>query len=194
VQPSQDPVPSFWTWFVSASTALRNGDGRTALQTINSRLKDLGIAVSAEIEMAKPEWRLVITADGNRAHFPEVARVAEAAPSVPRWTVVAFRPRVPLAGMTIRMNDIAIECDRVRVTLRPHGDRMVVQLYIPDFVDGNEPMQRIGHIAVNNLVGEFDAEMRVAEIACAPLDRAPPSSRPLPDLPAMLDAAAPRPS
>ena len=189
--PSRDAVSEFWNWFVSASTSLREGNGHAALQSVNGRMKELGIAVSAEIETAKQEWRLVITADGDHTRFTEVIRIVKAAPTVPRWSVIAFRQRVPLRGKTIKMDGVSMECDRARVTVRVHGDRVDVQLYLPDFADGNETIRRIGRVALDNAVGEFDAETRIGEITSAPLIQAPSSARPLPELPTILDAALP---
>jgi len=136
--------------------------------------------------------RLMITADGDRALFPQVTRVVKAAPAIPGWSVIAFRQRAPLAGKSITMDGVSIDLDRARIDVHRAGERLDVALYLPGFTPGNETIQRIGLIALDNAVGEYDMETRIGAIDWYPLTQAPSFARPLPELPAILDATFPR--
>lgn len=92
----RSPEARFWSWFEENESRLFAFENKQE-QNISELLRELHrIHESLTFEIGSETKGLrefIISADGNRAAFPFVIRLADAAPSLPRWNIVKFRPR-----------------------------------------------------------------------------------------------------
>jgi len=183
------PVARFWRSFAQDAATLRRGEPRSAMDAAQRHLRREGFAVMAEVEPSDPTWTLVITADGDKALFPEVERVVAGAPSIEGWNVVGFRQRIPIAGMKFEMDGVELAVDDVRVVALRSADKLDVQVFLPGYNGEGDTFPRLVFIALDHAVGEKDMETRIGGIDWLPLAEAPPTARPLTELPVILDRA-----
>jgi hypothetical protein len=136
-------------------------------------------------------WTFCVSADGNRALFPEVIQAVRTAPEIPGWKVRAFRARgtdtstLEVGGLKLGYEDVWCGV----VERAEDGIRLV--LCIRGLTKDTEQM--LTHAAVlmlDNAVGEYDAVMKVKELG---RDRLPDNPQPqenffpLSELPGYLD-------
>jgi len=185
-------VAAFWAWFQNKAAALRaDKDLLRTMETINEELEVVHDGVFGEIEGRDDDRTLVITADGQRELFPAVQEIYAARPQVPRWTIVAFRPRRDDPG------DIEIELDgrkhhprRMKFTGARDGKKVAITVFVPWFTT-REELGQADLIVLDHLVGEYDLKTKVGDIRWANIKQAPATARPLVELPALLDKTFP---
>jgi hypothetical protein len=185
----------FWNWLIANTPLIQSGNrddlGRLSQElarAFHSTYPDL----KWEITPAQSgPWLFCISADGNPELFPAVEQAVRQAPSVPRWTIQAFRQRGPLTavldmgGRTLGYDDIWCGVERV-------DGRLDVTLWIRGLDPDN--VQALGGAALlllDNAVGEYDAVTRIGRLHHGPLPSDPretPTFFPLTLLPAYLDA------
>jgi hypothetical protein len=184
---ADDAHRAFWAWFAGRAPALRTAPIAAAHAEIVARLATAEPKLQAEI--ADDEVRtLVISADGNRALFPAVERLVARAPSVDGWRVVAFRQPSPIEGESIQIDDVTVALDDIRFVAVPEGSLVALALYIPGYRPDNEILGIISFIALDHAIGEHATETRIGGISRHPASEAPPTARPLHELPALLAA------
>jgi hypothetical protein len=149
---------------------------------VNSALAfDLGPACDGRREF-------VVTAGGRASAFAAVVKLASAAPPLARWTITPFRPRREVKGEFMLLCGDTLRLEDVRFAAEPAGGRLEVELFIPGYRRTPlDEFELVGQFLVDLAVGEFDAETRIAGITAGPL-QPEAESRPLADLPAVLDA------
>lgn len=185
----------FWQWFNSNEARLFEVEGTqgNVFDALSAALTKVHPDLTFEFgpkESGRREF--ILSAGGTRQAFPVVSALVKAAPELPRWKIVAFRPRrnvlsiVTLGGVTLSPHD-------VRFTYQTEGDRLGVTLYIK----GYNPARRgayanAGYFLLDELLGEYDAETRISYIE---FRDAAASSRltklPLLELPAVVDRLPP---
>jgi len=187
--PNTDPTRSFWSWFADHGAELRaEPDIRTTMERITAELAKVDPGVVAEIGTDGADRQLVLTADGKRANFPGVQKIYAARPTVPGWTIVAFRQRPKPGSPPLRI-DLAggrISPDDVKFIATPSGSQLDVVLYIP-MSGSHDELGTVGFLLLDHTIGEYDSEMKVGQIDFATIDKAPANARPLTALPAVVD-------
>lgn len=176
-------IESFWRWFAAHAAELADLAKTApveAMQRLGTQIEGIaagaGPEVGAELvtSTSPGPLTLVITANGMRDAAPLAKRIVAAAPSVARWTVRAFRPRMPpdgplsqtaLAGSTFTFAD-------VRIVAQSMGAFFDVVLYIPGASD-EATRERIGFIVLDSYLGELDVMEKIGEISALPIDQAP---------------------
>jgi hypothetical protein len=63
----------------------------------------------------------IISADGNIRTFPKVETLYAAAPVLPHWTIIKFRPR--RAPFDITFGNKTVRAAEVSVIVHPHGKK-----------------------------------------------------------------------
>jgi hypothetical protein len=94
----ESPEAKFWTWFGSAHERFRSidkaDDGEELLDLLLEHLhefdSELFFEVSQPLEDGSNE--LIISAEGVREKFPKVEVLVAAAPKLPKWQIIAFKP------------------------------------------------------------------------------------------------------
>ena len=187
---AQATPEDFWKWFQSNEDALFNFE-RNREQTFDklaAEMHKLNPSLTFEfgpIEDGKREF--VISADGIKEAFPQVEAVYAAAPSLPRWKFVRFRPR--RKPMDVNYGGVSVRAASVTVQLVRNGQVADVTVFISNYSEANrKAYMGTAFLLLDGALGEYDVETRVGEIKveAAPTTQAPTSS--LQDLPKTFDA------
>jgi hypothetical protein len=130
----------------------------------------------------------IISADGIAASFPAVEALHAAAPMLPRWTWLKYRPRLDLSDhMTLGGRKYLAN----GITYKMYEDDGKVGLEV--FMEGLTEEDRkfhqdIGFLFLDHLLGEYDVETRVGFIEfIASTDERAEGAAPLSDLAAQFD-------
>ena len=102
------PEARFWRWFVAhkqAVATIQRGDEPIANE-LGRELKSVDADLVFETKVGEGEHELIISADGLTRAFPAAKKLVAAAPAIPDWKVIAFRPRK--AGYTIQIQGIKL--------------------------------------------------------------------------------------
>lgn len=187
------PQEGFWNWFVQHEAELFEFD--LHLEPDRERLFD---QVAAELQKVDPDLafefgpsdikrEFVISAGGIRRAFPAVVALAKAAPSLPRWSIIAFRPRrSPINPIDFQGKDIHPE--DVQFTLLDNGETAGVYLFIPGIREKDVALKSVGYLLLDEALGEYDVETRLGLIKMLPPETATEGDRyPLSELANFFD-------
>jgi hypothetical protein len=189
--PDRSPEARFWSWFKENESRLFAFE-RNQEQIISEILRELHrIHESLTFEIGsetKGIREFIISADGNRHAFPSVIKVAEAAPTLPRWNIVKFRPR-RTEPCLIGLGNLQFSSDDILATLEPQGTRIGVSLFLGDEDHFDERVVgHIGFILLDYTLGEYDVETLVGTVSFHPRERSTRLKKlPLRDLPLAFD-------
>jgi hypothetical protein len=183
---------TFWAWFQNNEQSLfdfeRHRDRIFAALTaaLAAVAADLTFEIGPRIDGRRD---FVISAGGIRSAFAAVKALAAAAPILPHWNVIAFRPRrtsmmaISFGGLTVRPKD-------VEFCLLSNGRELAIYLFFDGYREGERAIWgQIGYLLLDQALGEYDVETRGGPIQFFPLSASPEAARyPLPELPVMFDA------
>ena len=188
--PARDAA--FWAWVSAHLDALKRATSDSPIiEQLDAELAKVDEGLTFELGIGKKPFELVLSADGDTAHFPAVRRLVAAAPALADTKVLAFRPRKPLDGLAIEVEGLQVDPAQIRFAGRPDPDRpglYALDLYVPGVAEGQEEVaQRAAVLLVDAALGEFDLETRVGNVSVQhePLEG---DSAPFAGLPAWLDA------
>jgi hypothetical protein len=190
-QANEDPSYAFWRWFEDNEEQLfaLEGDREALFDALSSRLSavhtDLTFEIGPDVEGMRD---LVISAGGISRAFPAVVELTNAAPELPRWRVIAFRPRrSPIHDLTF--GDVSVRAEDVRFAAVPDGDRLGLVLLLPGFRETpDETFEQMAYLFLDEALGELDVETLVGFIEVqAPTGDALTHSTPLSTLPDTVD-------
>jgi hypothetical protein len=163
---------SFWIWFRGIAVPLQalEADDDPLLTTLAGRLAALHPDLTFELGPPGEETReFVISAGGSREAFPAVTALAAAAPHLPLWRVVPFRPRrvsptrVSVLGLTLSPADVRFE-------LRPEPGGTGIVLYIPGYERNDHARYVAAAFALlDTALGEVDVETKLGSVELRPL-------------------------
>ena len=181
---------SFWQWFQIHQDSLYEfeRDQDRIFDTLSAQLHKVDSALTFEFGPKRNGKReFIISADGIRAAFPKVEALYAAAPSLPKWIIVKFRPR--RAPFDIRFGDEIVKADDVSVTVHPQGDQVGLTVTIPGY-DPAEHDRFAGfvYLFLDQALGEFDVETRVGTIDIQKPSNPAAAALSLRALPAAVDA------
>jgi hypothetical protein len=184
------PAVVFWQWFTANEARLFAHEKHQA--TIFAELsrelhkvdRYLTFAFSGE---CRGKREFVVSGEGIREAFPVVIELVKAAPSLPRWDIVAFRPRT--GASTITYNGVALACDEVSFVAVTRGAKVDLRLFLPTRVfDERRTHLALGFLMLDNLLGEHDVATKVGAIeVCETATVGAAQPRPIGDLPALVD-------
>lgn len=192
---SPDRDAAFWTWFK---------DHRLEIAKIKKADEPIANEIASELHKVDPRLifelgigiepkEFIVSADGRREVFNAVKRLVAAAPAVPGWKIIAFRPRKS-ADLTIELgegtklgaNDLYF---MVLPTTKPPAPLDII-VYVPGLgenKDKDDALKQVGFLLLDATLGEYDTETRLGGVAFRSTAEKPPSAKPLRDLPKLID-------
>jgi hypothetical protein len=185
---------AFWRWFKDHRVEVgkvKRADEPIAKQ-LASELHKVDPRLIFELGIGTEPKELIISADGIREVFPAVKRLVAAAPAIPGWKVVAFRPRKG-AGLTIEVGGgTKLGADDLYFVVLPTAKPPApvdLMLYVPGLGGpDDEAVKQVSYLLLDATLGEHDVETKVGGIALKPASEKPASAKPLRDLPRLVDA------
>lgn len=188
----QDPNIAFWEWFVKNSNEyyynlenkrdyLFDKLGKQ-LSKIN---EDLTFEFGSQVENGKREF--IISADGIRSSFPDVIKLVENAPTLDKWEIIAFRPRLDIDTIIRFDNGIELGVDDIFFDYEIMEDEKIgVTLYIKGLSESN--LEAAVYVLLDTVLGEYDVETKLGYIIRKDLnENISNNSRPLKELPTIVD-------
>jgi hypothetical protein len=160
---------AFWRWFSDNSPRYFEfeKDQEALFDELHDQLAkaNSGTAFAFEFGPIEDNARdFIISADGIREMFPAVERLVAAAPELPQWRVIAFRPRREVE-FEIQMDDVKISHEDVWFHLGSQGDKIAIRLFLSGIEDVNsEAAGYISYLMLDTALGEYDVETKVGYI------------------------------
>ena len=184
----------FWDWFAKNEARLFSfeQDQERIFDELAERLHLVNPDLTFEIgPVSGAKREFVISAGGSKAAFPSVEALYAAAPPMPRWTWVKFRPRRAELNDLI-YGDTIIKADDVHYILAKDGDRIGIVLFFDGYSkQEDETFGQIGYLFLDEALGEFTVETKVGFIEFENREsRHFSRARPLRELADHFDAAA----
>ena len=185
---------AFWAWFQENTDYLETfaEDTTGVVTTVGKRLDAVSPDLAFEMGQADDGvYELIVSADGIRAVFPEVIALTKAAPAIPGWRVIAFRPRkkngpknlVSVQGAELSANALWYRSDaqedKLDLTLCVEGQDK----------DGAHDLLGPIFLLLDANLGEYDVATRIGaiELDDCPADPAAAGLSPLSQLAGEVD-------
>jgi len=173
---SQTPEARFWTWFQAHESALFAVV--TAREPICSEL-------TAQLHKIQPDLtfefgpvesgrrEFILSADGIREAFPFVQSLAAAAPELPRWTIVRFRPARPHLT-TVRLGELELDARSIEFLAEQDGDKANLTISVPGYkVTPQKAYEQAVFLLLDRMLSEYSVEMGIGDIDIIPRERRP---------------------
>lgn len=184
------PEDAFWAWFIShqEQVAKIKTAGEPIADQLAAELHKLGPQLTFEVGVASKPKEIIISADGIVEAFPTVKKIVAAAPKIPGWKVVAFRPRKPMTEVQVGKHGKLSTAMMTFRLLRPivSGAKVDIAIYVKDRPIDDET--KLGaYLLLDSLLGEYDVETRLGQIDLLPGKDAPKGTKPMLELPGLVD-------
>jgi hypothetical protein len=181
---------AFWKWFLDHEDELMHfeRDREAVFDALAAELQNVNPDLTFEFGPERDDCReFVISAAGIKSSFPAVESLAAAAPKLKRWTITAFRPRRPV-GNIIEFADLRVDPQDVEYSLLRGKTELGLYLFIPGYSDDNSEVGQIGYLFLDEALGEYDVETKLALIKMFPPEAETAGPRyPLRELPDHFD-------
>lgn len=182
----------FWQWFSDNSQKILDLDfnNQESLQILNqmaAQLSKYNQEISFEITLNDDNSRtLVISAEGVKSNKDDVKALVEAAPSLPRWTIQAFRQRknsqyVESEGHKLGVKDTFFVAEK-----NDDEDKLDIDLFIKDW-SGSEVQVTLSFLQLDDILGEYDVMSYIGEIDWHNLNDKPAKAKPIDELAKIVD-------
>jgi hypothetical protein len=182
-------LEGFWDWFIRNQEALHDfeADRERVFDSLAAELQKIDPHITFEFGPKQTKREFVISAGGIKGSFPAVASLVNAAPTLSRWQVTAFRPRrTPLNVIEFRGKQARPE--EVQFSLLDNGKIAGIRLFIPSFREVDADWKQIGYLLLDDALGEYDVETRVGLLKMYSPDASTTERRyPFVDLPRAFD-------
>ena len=185
------PEVRFWEWFQqheSEISAISTGAEPIVFE-IGEQIRrvDPGLAwVTGTAADGSREF--IVSAEGVKATIPIVEAVVAAAPEMPGWRIVAFRPRQK-SIVGLQFQDRSLSAESIFYISRPTKDKLDVDLFIEGLDASNAPdLIQACFLLLDATIGEYDVMTRIGELDFIPLSESQGGHKPLSALPAEVDA------
>jgi hypothetical protein len=184
------PEAAFWKWFEKNEAMLFDfeRDPQRTLGRLSAELQKVHPGLTFEFGPRVGNRRdFVISADGKRSAFSEVERLHAAAPLLPQWSVLKFRPRREPFDLEYR--GLSVKVNTVFVALTPNRDKLDVTMIIPGYnAKDKDTFVGVAFLLLDNVLGEYDVETRIGKIDVQDTDYVPETAWPLAELAKQFDA------
>ena len=185
----------FWSWFSRNEGRLREIDGPEApvLEELQREIKRVDSGLTFQFgPTAEGGHDFVVSADGIRERFAAVERLVAAAPEIPGWKIIAFRPRIGV-DFTVQFNGLELGPADLWFVAEPEDRQVGLTLCIrglPPDEEGRAPYQNAAYIMLDSILGEYDVTTKIQWIEWQPLPPDPGALglRPLAELPEVVDS------
>ena len=180
---------AFWRWFAAHAdevAKIKTGHEPIA-DELSGALHKVRDGLTFELGVGHQPYELIVSADGIKERFPTVQRLVAAAPKLSGWKVIAFRPRKPVA-LELRLGDgTKLSPAQLKYRAEPAGQKLDIAIYADKPGDVAKGFKQAAFLILDNTLGEYDVEMRIAGIDFLP-GPAPADAQPLTALAARVDA------
>ncbi len=184
----------FWRWFLKHEDGIYNfeADQKRVFDMLSAELakvdRELCFEFGPRMTRDGREVReFVISAGGIKSSFPVVVSLAKAAPPLQNFFVTAFRPRRP-PGNGLQCGGVSVRPEEVQVSLLSDGKVAGLHVFLPASIEEDSARQILGYLLLDEVLGEFDVEMKVGMIEMYSMDEPVEFERmPLVELPAAFD-------
>jgi hypothetical protein len=195
--PAPSPQARFWRWFRSNGARLRAMmyDGEDARDAATAEMRDAVAEVEPGLILefgpgTDEAHDLIISADGRRERVDPIKDLVAAAPAIPGWEVIAFRPRMTLDDLAINVHGEQIGTDDVWFRVEEDADGLALTLYVRGLTPKNERFRGLGaSLLAEHAVGERDALTLLSglRVETLPADPRRAGLRPFGELVAVFD-------
>lgn len=187
----KSPAQAFWAWFRKNESRLFDVEREQAqvFAELAAALKPLGPDLTFEFGPKQDGRReFAISAGGMKAAFPAVEALVAAAPALPRWNILAFRPR-RAAPMPLTFGDTTVDPADVDCCLTVEDGQIGLYLFFRGYTDAlSDAWGQVGFLLLDQALGERDVSLKVGPIGFLSFDVHPEADRfPLPQLAARFD-------
>jgi len=157
----------FWKWFQQEADRLFYYEAYEKellpltlieLQKIN---KELVFEIGPESEGQR---EFVISANGMKSAFPDVIELVKFAPDMDQWQIIPFRQRKDVSDLEIQLEDIILTPNDISFSYEKEKGRINLSLYVEDMDDEDEKMYHMVFLLLDNIIGEYDVEMKIGSI------------------------------
>jgi hypothetical protein len=187
-----DDLNLFWEWFTSLENSFYHIEEYQeellpeALERITRIHPDLVFEIGPVVE-GKREF--VVSANGVKDAFSAVIELVDAAPKLAKWDFVAFRKRKNPQDIRIQYEDLELTPDDIFFSYEFADGKFELNLYLADFKPKDKPLAHLVMIMLDNVLGEYDVEMKLHTITLHKLnvELSAESLYELRDLPAIVD-------
>lgn len=176
VNKSPTPEDAFWSWFLSNEDAFyQSTDANPFLVLPSGEIRAASLNSDLRVKLGDIDEfgvrNLFVSCMGVRESISAVDGLVDAAPSLARWRVVKFMPRLPHGIQSARLGDVMLSSEEVKFVLEPGDERVHVQLYVEDIptFDGSRWMQIAGFWVLQSL-GEEVYLKRVGDLSVFVMD------------------------
>ncbi len=166
----------FWAWFGRNTERLFHfeSDQEAIFDELGAALEKVHVGLTFEVGPVQDGKReFIVSADGIRELFPAVRALVAAAPDLPQWVIIPFRPpkdlsfSIDMGGTTLLPTDIWFSAE-------PDGERVGLHLFIRGLNEANSDLLGgASFILLDNALGEYVVETRVGFIERLPLPDEP---------------------
>ena len=169
----KDPINDFWTWFAKNQEkfyTLNSKNQEKLFDELSLQLNKIGEDLTFEFSpiFENKTRELVISADGIKSSFPIVQEVISKAPSLPNWKFIAFRQRHSDL-MTVQLGSAKISENDIFFKFSKDNGKIALQLHIRNYIDNND-FGSAKFIFLDQVLGEYDVEMKLSVIECVALN------------------------
>jgi hypothetical protein len=169
----------FWRWFQAQSDRLFNfeADQDRVFKELAAALHKVEKGLTFELGPVRGSSReFIVSADGIRERFPAVRRLAAAAPSMPQWIVIPFRPPKDIEQI-VRFGDVQLGPDDLWFTSEQSDGRIGLTLFVRGLTEENHrTLGGAAFILLDNALGEYVVETAIGFIEWRPLPGDPPGA------------------
>jgi hypothetical protein len=187
-------IKTFWKWFLEHEELFFYYEKYQdkllpiALDHLQEIQGDLVFEVGPEIEGKR---ELIISANGMKEGFSSVIEVVKSSPDMERWTVIPFRQRKENLDLQIQMNELVLSPEDIFFSYEMQNGKIDLHLYIAGINPEDEDVYQVVLLILDNVIGEYDVEMKLGDIDIFPLQdvKDPKELLLLKDLPPIIDLA-----
>lgn len=159
----KSPEQLFWRWFQSNELRLFDfeKDQDRVFDELRTQLDRVRPGLMFEFGPKEGGTRdFVISADGIKDVFPAVIALADAAPALPRWKIIKFRPRRSQTPMTL--DGLKISPEQIEFTIEVQGAKAGITLFIEGYEETEqERYAGVVFLMLDQSLGEYDVETKV---------------------------------
>jgi hypothetical protein len=173
------PESKFWNWFETNHERFRSVDeAEDLLDLFEAHLHEYDAELFFEISEPLDDGsnELIITAEGVMAKFPKVEALVAAAPAIPNWKVIAFKPAIGF-NFVHEYGDLKLDPGQLWfLPLRAKSDPKILGLRIgvPDFDESDvEQVKNSLWIILDTGLGERVCSERIKRLEVALLPETP---------------------
>jgi hypothetical protein len=170
----------FWTWFDqnkdSIATAMKSGNEETIRKTlddVDTHMQQVAPGISFLFGQLDNEYEFVVTAGGDRKHFPNVQSFVDAAPKIAGWKITAFRQPSVASDFRLQIGGIAMGAKDIQFQAFDIADGLAITLYPANMTEDNRDLySQAAVVILDHLVGEYDAVTKIQSLMVQPPSKA----------------------